>query len=226
MKKVTAIACSSTFSYVISTFGTYNQAYTFGLGDNYVLGTKDDETQFNPYKVDCENIYRDRNLRQVAIGTQHVIVLTDEGVEKPAEAEEDLPSLKMEIDEPVEAKEEPVETPAEVEPEAEATPEPMEASEPVEAEAEVPEVPEAPEALEVEEEKPTPDVEMPQKTQSVTPEEKPEEAKDVEMAPETPEVPEIEAPKPVTTLEAADDETPFKNEVQNPDSELDGAVKR
>lgn len=49
-------------------------------------------------------------MRQVAIGTQHVIVLTDEGVEKPAEADEEL---KMEVDEPVEAKEDPIPAPEE-----------------------------------------------------------------------------------------------------------------
>lgn len=95
-------------------------------------------------------------------------------------------------------------------------PAPMEESEPVEAEA-------APEETEpVLEEKPAVDAEMPQKTQSVTPEEKPEETKDIEM--EAPAAP--EAPQPEVTLEAKDDETPFKNEVQNPDSELEGTVKR
>ena len=48
------------------------------MGDNYVLGTKDDEVQYEPYLVCNDDVFWGRRVVKVACGSSHVVVLTEE----------------------------------------------------------------------------------------------------------------------------------------------------
>jgi hypothetical protein len=51
--KIHAKACfaKGNYSYVLETTDVTNQLYSWGMGENYVLGSRDDDNQFLPYKV-------------------------------------------------------------------------------------------------------------------------------------------------------------------------------
>ena len=54
---------------------TNNEMYAWGMGDNYVLGTRDDENEFEPKLVHPKQFMENR-VRQVGTGVQHVVVLS------------------------------------------------------------------------------------------------------------------------------------------------------
>jgi hypothetical protein len=45
------------------------------MGENYVLGSRDDDNQYFPYKVHPK-MFEEFPVLQVGAGTQHVVVLT------------------------------------------------------------------------------------------------------------------------------------------------------
>jgi len=40
-----------------------------GFGENYVLGTKDEENEYKPFKLDHENMVKGKRVLQVCPGT-------------------------------------------------------------------------------------------------------------------------------------------------------------
>lgn len=36
--------------------------YSFGLGDNYILGNMSDDTEFSPYEIDKEEVLKNENI--------------------------------------------------------------------------------------------------------------------------------------------------------------------
>ena len=52
-----------------------NELYAWGMGENYVLGTRDDENEFEPKLVHPKQFMENR-VRQVGTGVQHVVILT------------------------------------------------------------------------------------------------------------------------------------------------------
>lgn len=52
-----------------------NEVYAWGMGENYVLGTRDDENEFEPKLVHPKQFMENR-VKHVGAGVQHVVVLT------------------------------------------------------------------------------------------------------------------------------------------------------
>lgn len=50
------------------------------MGENYVLGSREDENQYKPYKVHPK-MFEELPVLQVGTGTQHVVVLTSDSQE-------------------------------------------------------------------------------------------------------------------------------------------------
>ena len=45
------------------------------MGENYVLGTRDDENEFEPKVIHPQQFFKN-SVRQVGTGAQHVVILT------------------------------------------------------------------------------------------------------------------------------------------------------
>jgi len=58
------------------------------MGENYVLGNRDDCNQFYPFKLESR-MFEERKVAQVSLGTMHAVALTYDG-ESP---EGTLPNL-------------------------------------------------------------------------------------------------------------------------------------
>jgi hypothetical protein len=54
-----------------------NVVYSWGIGNSYVLGTKEEDTEYTPYKVAPE-MYKNMNILSVSCGTLHVVVKATE----------------------------------------------------------------------------------------------------------------------------------------------------
>lgn len=52
-----------------------NQLYSWGMGNSYVLGNRDEENQYTPYKVHPK-MFEEFPVVDMGLGTQHVVVLT------------------------------------------------------------------------------------------------------------------------------------------------------
>jgi alpha-tubulin suppressor-like RCC1 family protein len=85
--KVIAKACfaKGNYSYILETpeGNKSHQLYSWGMGENYVLGSRDDDNQFYPYKVHPK-MFEEFPVLQVGAGTQHVVVLTSENQDNQA----------------------------------------------------------------------------------------------------------------------------------------------
>lgn len=71
-KKVTSIAAAGHFSYCM--VESTNEVYSWGMGDNYVLGNRDDRNEHKPYKVD-PRMFENNKVLQIACGSNHIVVL-------------------------------------------------------------------------------------------------------------------------------------------------------
>jgi len=54
---------------------TSNELYAWGMGENYVLGTREDDNEFEPKLVNPMQFMKNR-VKQVGTGVQHVVFLT------------------------------------------------------------------------------------------------------------------------------------------------------
>ena len=59
-----------------------NAVYSWGIGNSYVLATRDEETRYTPYSVPPE-MYKNLNPVAISCGTLHVVVRADEQPEQP-----------------------------------------------------------------------------------------------------------------------------------------------
>ena len=48
------------------------------MGENYVLGNRDDKNEFKPFKLDAR-MFEEKKVLQIACGTQHVCALIQDG---------------------------------------------------------------------------------------------------------------------------------------------------
>lgn len=62
-----------------------NVVYSWGIGNSYVLATKDEETQYKPYEVK-QDMYKNLNPLSISCGTLHVVIKAC----NPEEKEEDF----------------------------------------------------------------------------------------------------------------------------------------
>lgn len=71
-----------------------NELYSWGMGDDYVLGTRDDENVYVPQKVHPKMFY-DCKIRHIGCGTSHLAVLTaatpESSSEQPPQFDFNLP---------------------------------------------------------------------------------------------------------------------------------------
>jgi len=56
--------------------------YSWGFGENYVLGNRDDCNEFKPYKLD-PRMFEEKQVVMMAGGTQHVVCLARDGTDAP-----------------------------------------------------------------------------------------------------------------------------------------------
>lgn len=75
-----------------------NELYSWGMGYNYVLGTREEENSYVPVKVHPKMFF-DCKIRTVGCGTQHVVVLTSSSETNNEEPKFDfsLPLPEVEI---------------------------------------------------------------------------------------------------------------------------------
>jgi regulator of chromosome condensation len=55
--------------------------YSWGFGENYVLGTRNDDNQYKPSLVHPK-MFEELPVLSVGLGTQHVVVLTADEADK------------------------------------------------------------------------------------------------------------------------------------------------
>jgi hypothetical protein len=71
-----------------------NELYSWGMGDDYVLGTRDDENVYVPQKVHPKMFYECK-IRHIGCGTSHLAVLTaatpESSSEQPPQFDFNLP---------------------------------------------------------------------------------------------------------------------------------------
>jgi hypothetical protein len=106
-KKVTSIAAGSHYCYAI--VGDANEIYSWGMGYNYVLGTREEDNVHEPIKVHPMQFHNNQ-VKQVGAGDNHVVVLTTASTD----ATSTLPHFEVDFESAsglhVEAKKEPEET--------------------------------------------------------------------------------------------------------------------
>jgi alpha-tubulin suppressor-like RCC1 family protein len=80
--RIVAVFAKGNYSYALETpeGSVTNQLYTWGMGENYVLGSREDDNQYKPYKVHPK-MFEELPVLQVGTGTQHVVVLTSDSQE-------------------------------------------------------------------------------------------------------------------------------------------------
>lgn len=71
--KISQVFAKSQYCYALNE--ETNDVYSWGMGENYVLGSRDDDNQFLPYKVHPK-MYYDAKVRHIGCGNNHVVVLT------------------------------------------------------------------------------------------------------------------------------------------------------
>ena len=72
-KKITEVFAGNYYCYSLQK--DTNELYSWGMGDNYVLGTRDDENVFEPVVVHPK-MYHENQVHQVGTGAMHAVVLT------------------------------------------------------------------------------------------------------------------------------------------------------
>ena len=81
LENIKAIGVGSSFSYAIQK--QTGKVYSWGMGENYVLGSRDDDNQWTPYEVD-PRMFKEKDVLMVKCGGQHVVAM----VKANEEAEE------------------------------------------------------------------------------------------------------------------------------------------
>ena len=86
--------------------------YSWGLGENYVLGNREDDNEFKPYKLEPA-MFENNKVIMIGCGTQHTVALTLDGPESTIPELQITNSANMaKVEEPKEAEAKP-QTPAE-----------------------------------------------------------------------------------------------------------------
>jgi hypothetical protein len=77
-KVCTRVAAAGHYCYAL--FNQTKEVYSWGMGENYVLGNRDDCNEFSPYLVD-PRMYEGNPVEMIACGTMHTVALTKESPE-------------------------------------------------------------------------------------------------------------------------------------------------
>ena len=76
-KNITQIAASGHYTYALEKSGS---VYSWGIGENYVLGSREDDNQYKPYLLHPK-MFEENKVAMVSLGTQHVVALGLESAE-------------------------------------------------------------------------------------------------------------------------------------------------
>jgi len=79
---VDAVFAASDYNYALVKHS--NELFAWGRGDNYVLGTRDDENCFKPELVNPK-MFHDNFVVMVGTGSNHVVVLSTDSPDKKEE---------------------------------------------------------------------------------------------------------------------------------------------
>lgn len=63
---MTRITAAGNYTYAI--VSNKNEVYSWGMGENYVLGNRDDQNEFKPFKLD-PRMFEEKKVLQIACGT-------------------------------------------------------------------------------------------------------------------------------------------------------------
>ena len=74
-KTCTFIAAAGQYCFAV--FEQNNEVYSWGMGENYVLGNRDDCNQFTPYLLD-PRMFEENPVIMMALGTMHAVALAKE----------------------------------------------------------------------------------------------------------------------------------------------------
>lgn len=83
---VTSVYASSHYCYAV--VQSKNEVFSWGMGENYVLGNRDENSEYRPYKLD-PRMFEENKVVMMACGTQHCVSLT------LASADSKLPDLDL-----------------------------------------------------------------------------------------------------------------------------------
>lgn len=86
-KKVSFVAAGSNYCYAV--VRASNEVYSWGMGYNYVLGTREEDNVHQPIKVHPMQFHNNQ-VMSIGTGSQHVVVLTTASTDP----ESKLPSLE------------------------------------------------------------------------------------------------------------------------------------
>jgi regulator of chromosome condensation len=94
--KYTKVFAGSNYCYALDEEA--NKLYSWGMGDNYVLGTREEENCYEPQLVHPKMFFECK-IRTVGAGSQHIVVLTSATAESDQEPKFDF-SLPLPVVEP------------------------------------------------------------------------------------------------------------------------------
>ena len=77
-KVCTHIAAAGHYNYAV--FAGTNEVYSWGFGENYVLGNRDDNNEFTPYLLD-NRMFEENQVVSIACGSMHSCGLTKESAD-------------------------------------------------------------------------------------------------------------------------------------------------
>lgn len=84
-KKVSKVFAAGNFCYALC--GDSNELYAWGQGDCYVLGTREEDNEFQPKLVHPMQFHK-HQVEQVGTGTQHIVVLAK--IDRPEEDKDQI----------------------------------------------------------------------------------------------------------------------------------------
>ena len=85
-----------------------NELYSWGIGYNYVLGTREDDNSYEPVLVNPKQ-FHEKRVKLIGPGTQHVVILSTDSTEPSSLPTFDESVLELSdaiLDDPVLQKEE------------------------------------------------------------------------------------------------------------------------
>ncbi len=77
-KSCTHVEAAGHYCYAV--FGGNKEVYSWGMGENYVLGNRDDCNQYTPYLLD-PRMFEENPVVMMALGTMHAVGLCKESPE-------------------------------------------------------------------------------------------------------------------------------------------------
>ena len=98
-KPAQAVYAAGQYSYAICG----DEVYSWGMGENYVLGNRDDCNQFKPYKLD-PRMFEGHKVTMMGLGTQHAVAVASTTEVRAEPAEEEAKVTVAEPAKPVEEK--------------------------------------------------------------------------------------------------------------------------